>query len=611
MLLSILMIAILGLMVIPANAFVNPNGTSSPTVNSNYELYGPHVAGLNNIIYVSPQAELTAMITTNTGNSGSANLDLEDVLPLTAPWDTAFKSNPSAFTVVGYNSGDTVMSNTPAAQPAAGYWEQFVNEPTVGLDNWYTTLDAVDPTATTPSTLYMQCGSSWDIKCLNVLNPQSPLDNTIIGLIYDSGARYDPTNTNWMPQLFENWAVGTWTGYAGNTYGTYSYVNLTLRPDVYWQDGVPLTMADVKYSLYNLGTDLANAGITFRPPWWTGNYIAGFWMNDEYNLQVLLNANVPSATALQYVLSPYIIPKHIWHPLITQGTPAQILASFADPFVIGSGPYRFHSYGAGLNLVLDANTPGSTETQGSTTITSPGYYQYYPLRVDISLGPANLAKVGVGVPAGSIIPYYANVYLYNLDPTVGSSLTVNEYIYVVSDTSMANAFADLPTTPGSGATYTRPGLWLPSVGVSSYDTVPSDTYPVPLTLLVPSATVIEVACQIMVDTGITTTAGPAYVNAWIIAKQPIWATNTADVGGSNLYTDLRYSTTSSSWLTPDMQAEAPTPDLKVDGRDITMCAKAFGTVPGQPRWNPVCDVNHDYKIDGRDITIIAKQFGWQ
>jgi hypothetical protein len=50
-------------------------------------------------------------------------------------------------------------------------------------------------------------------------------------------------------------------------------------------------------------------------------------------------------------------------------------------------------------------------------------------------------------------------------------------------------------------------------------------------------------------------------------------------------------------------------DGKVDGRDITLAAGAFGTVPGDPRWNLDADINGDGKVDGRDITIIASNFG--
>ncbi len=61
-----------------------------------------------------------------------------------------------------------------------------------------------------------------------------------------------------------------------------------------------------------------------------------------------------------------------------------------------------------------------------------------------------------------------------------------------------------------------------------------------------------------------------------------------------------------SWL----KNAVPTPDGKVDIKDIAVAAKAFGTIPGQPAWNVVADVNKDYKIDIKDIAGIAKQFGY-
>jgi len=50
-------------------------------------------------------------------------------------------------------------------------------------------------------------------------------------------------------------------------------------------------------------------------------------------------------------------------------------------------------------------------------------------------------------------------------------------------------------------------------------------------------------------------------------------------------------------------------DGKVDGRDIALVAKAFGSCPGNPRWNGLVDENEDNKIDGKDIVPIAINFG--
>jgi len=54
-------------------------------------------------------------------------------------------------------------------------------------------------------------------------------------------------------------------------------------------------------------------------------------------------------------------------------------------------------------------------------------------------------------------------------------------------------------------------------------------------------------------------------------------------------------------------------DRKVEMKDIAIAARAFGSVPGDSRWDPRADLNRDVKVDMKDITIIAKSFGkaWQ
>lgn len=50
-------------------------------------------------------------------------------------------------------------------------------------------------------------------------------------------------------------------------------------------------------------------------------------------------------------------------------------------------------------------------------------------------------------------------------------------------------------------------------------------------------------------------------------------------------------------------------DGKVDGADIAIVAMAFGSFPGDPRWNALADLNEDQRIDGKDIVIVAINFG--
>lgn len=50
-------------------------------------------------------------------------------------------------------------------------------------------------------------------------------------------------------------------------------------------------------------------------------------------------------------------------------------------------------------------------------------------------------------------------------------------------------------------------------------------------------------------------------------------------------------------------------DWRVDIRDVSIVALAFGSYPNHPRWNPNADINNDNKIDIKDIAIVAKNFG--
>jgi len=52
-----------------------------------------------------------------------------------------------------------------------------------------------------------------------------------------------------------------------------------------------------------------------------------------------------------------------------------------------------------------------------------------------------------------------------------------------------------------------------------------------------------------------------------------------------------------------------TGDGKVEGKDIALIAKAFGTLVGQSGYVPNADVNDDGRIDGKDIAVASKNYG--
>jgi len=47
-------------------------------------------------------------------------------------------------------------------------------------------------------------------------------------------------------------------------------------------------------------------------------------------------------------------------------------------------------------------------------------------------------------------------------------------------------------------------------------------------------------------------------------------------------------------------------DGVIDTKDLELLKAAFGSHPGEPNWNPDCDLNGDGIVDGRDIAVAAR-----
>jgi parallel beta-helix repeat protein len=50
-------------------------------------------------------------------------------------------------------------------------------------------------------------------------------------------------------------------------------------------------------------------------------------------------------------------------------------------------------------------------------------------------------------------------------------------------------------------------------------------------------------------------------------------------------------------------------DGRVDLRDLALVARAFGSTPGSPNWNPACDFYGDGTVNMKDIALVARNFG--
>jgi len=119
-------------------------------------------------------------------------------------------------------------------------WTGVVNMEGYGVDNYWSFINMLntDPTKDT-----IRYGFKSNLEGPNVLTSQWMWDVKAAGMVYDSLLGRNPYNLfedfGW---LAESWTTGTWAPEK-------MYALFTLRPDVKFHNGDPLTPADVKFSL--------------------------------------------------------------------------------------------------------------------------------------------------------------------------------------------------------------------------------------------------------------------------------------------------------------------------------------------------------------------------
>lgn len=59
----------------------------------------------------------------------------------------------------------------------------------------------------------------------------------------------------------------------------------------------------------------------------------------------------------------------------------------------------------------------------------------------------------------------------------------------------------------------------------------------------------------------------------------------------------------------NIDAVSPGSETRIDGHDLYVLKRAFGSIPGDLNWNPLTDLDGDLDIDGDDLVILASGFG--
>jgi ABC-type transport system substrate-binding protein len=458
------------------------------------------------------------------------------------------------------NSGMKAYRRVPVEEPGPAAWKGVVNEAGFGVNSRWTFLNLMKECEYYPP-IYATYGfATSTIDWLNPLYSSWYWEWEVLNKIYDSCAARDPYNSgSFVPQLTSNWEISTWADPLTHT--KYTKLRITLRPDLYWQDGTPLTIDDLAYTFVECPTAMAEKGLI--PVWWFPifPYFKDFRIVDPLNIEMLLN--VESVWSAYWILSATVIPKHVWKPLVDASTPEGNLVHQPqpDPNCIGSGAFRFAEYVPEDHLLLVANTPSSV-VHG---ITSPGYWQYCPIQVSVE--PMGLwFKFDVGYPNTSM-PLDFSVRLHNLwlNQSKNGILVASKYVYVDNNLIAEAHDIALPScTPE----------------IENFNAA-----------LERGKHEIKVAVHIDGPSMLDSEHPNPFTCQWINVTVPIWITITQDVGGATY------------------KGKTVAPDAKVDGKDIAFSTSEFNTAPGIKRWNGgIADITKDYKVDGKDIAGIAKYY---
>jgi hypothetical protein len=569
-------------------------------------------------------------------------------------------------TYTGGNNGVPVSPDDGENIYRGLYWQGFVNVAGYGMDN----PESFDHLRSCLTFLNMHPeGFDWgngnmtirygfSVPELNQLNPIYSIcqwDNNVLDLIgYESLLTRNPYNlAEYRPWVARSFSVST---YMNPVLGTCTKLVFTLRDDVFWQDGTPVTIADIYFTFVEIDDILRSRGLA--PPWWAHNVldILSFRILDPCNFEVLLD--VKSIFAIDWVGLERILPKHIWKPIVTAGDPT----TFApDPNLIGNGAWRLAAYVPWSYILLVANKAGSVVTTGlagSVPITSPqGYFKYLPVDKFFEVVDPTIYAYAQKLPPEDHSPTYpAPVVDLTFNLTINNLFAVNpinDYLTVEVNGTTVPGFPKTTIIPpqqrwnlldiemivddfyGGYSWYSWNGTHLEYNKYLFFEAENPGwnlTWNKAVVQHFPDTTVECYVVRIYEE------FQPIGVYPFLPTNFPIntkfhsdleWfiSTSKADISGSNWYTDMSKILTLPPGLALPLnnptnpwannlanypyKTELPTPNGVVDGKDLTAVAAAFGSYPGHPRWNMgIADINGDYKVDGKDVTLIAKNFGW-
>ncbi|WP_281993071.1 ABC transporter substrate-binding protein [Sulfitobacter geojensis] len=208
-----------------------------------------------------------------------------------------------------------------------------VNQSGIGIRNTWTWL-SLTPKGDQKDII---ANSADNVIAVNPLYISGVTDSWITELLYDRLFRVGPDG------LPTEWAATTYEWRDDKT------IAVTLRDDMEWHDGEPLTAEDVKFSFE---TTVGGEAPMYSP---FGKGISDIAIEGD-NVVVFTLENPSASFIISSLAKINLIPKHVWEPILADlSTKEENAESYQEEMPIGSGPYKFDRWITNEEIVLSAN----------------------------------------------------------------------------------------------------------------------------------------------------------------------------------------------------------------------------------------------------------------
>lgn len=176
-----------------------------------------------------------------------------------------------------------------------------------------------------------------NVISVNPLYVSGSTDSWVTELIWDRLFRVGPDG---LPQ---SWAADSYEWRDDTT------LAVTIKPDMMWHDGEPVTAEDVKFSY-----EATQGGEAPMYAPFSSNIAS---IDVEGDNTVVFHLNEPSASFITSSLAKVnLIPQHVWEPILADLADKEENAeSYQEEMPIGSGPYKFEYWLPNEEIVLSAN----------------------------------------------------------------------------------------------------------------------------------------------------------------------------------------------------------------------------------------------------------------